>query len=460
MNKNPDTKSIDICIKTWTTDSNGIFNFKSESSQIRQVNDIISKNCYMIKKRNNKIKKVEQNSEYNDLDGEILFHSRKSFKTNQFEIVNPIRKLLKKNEYNLDSLNTRMWYIVKSRNDSNGIDNEDYNLNENDIIKLGRRKFEIIKKNINANNENSFNDPGNYNISEINKKAGSIFDINLPTDHYRITENKKEKKEVNDILKSTNNTEEISYSNSNDKDSDFKMNSLENLKEDFANDENDEIESEKCRICFDVISSKDNPKICLCQCKDFIHYECLKRYMSTKLEIHENEKGTVKTYACNKFNCDVCLAPYPIRFRIAEFNRIYELIDLNMPSELDYVILESLDFIKDNGNIKTVHIVELNDDEIQIGRYDTNDIIDIDISVSRRHAIMKYNKETGKLFLENLSEKFGTLVLIKGNIKMKEKKIHFQVGKSYIAANLVENSYENKINNKKSNDTDNSENSN
>ena len=67
---------------------------------------------------------------------------------------------------------------------------------------------------------------------------------------------------------------------------------------------------------------------------------------------------------------------------------------------------------------------------------------------------MKYNKETGKLFLENLSEKFGTLVLIKGNIKMKEKKIHFQVGKSYIVANLVENFNENMINNEKNNNVD------
>ena len=67
-----------------------------------------------------------------------------------------------------------------------------------------------------------------------------------------------------------------------------------------------------------------------------------------------------------------------------------------MPKELDYVILESLDYIKDNGNIKTVHLVQLNDEEINIGRYDTNDIIDTDISVSRKHAIMKYNKKTGK----------------------------------------------------------------
>ena len=39
--------------------------------------------------------------------------------------------------------------------------------------------------------------------------------------------------------------------------------------------------------------------------------------------------------------------------------------------------------------------------EIRIDRYKINDIIDTDISVSRNHAIMIYNKENGKLILEN-----------------------------------------------------------
>ena len=133
----------------------------------------------------------------------------------------------------------------------------------------------------------------------------------------------------------------------------------------------------------------------------------------------------------------MCYKPYPLRFRIPEYDRIYELIDLNKPSEFDYIILESLDFIKDNiNNLKIIHVVTLNEDEINIGRNESNDIIDPDISVSRKHAILKFNKKTGKLYLENLSEKFGTLILIKGNIKMKEKKIHIQVGKSYIQAHL------------------------
>ena len=455
MTEKATTKAIDICIKTWKTDSNGIFNYKAEASQVLQVNDTISKNLYLIRKKNNKIKTIPQNSEFDDKD-EILFHIRKSFKTQEFEIINPVRKLLKKNDYNVNGLNRRMWYVVKPKYDNYENDNEDYDLNENDIIKLGRRKFEIVKININSNNRNINNNEENYNISQINKKRGSIFDINLDPDHYRVTENEneneKEKKVASEesILKTNDHTPENSHLNSKDVDS--KINSLENYEDDL----NNEVE-ELCRICFDNKSTKENPKICLCQCKDFIHYECLKRYMDTKLEIHENEKGNVKTYNCNKFNCDVCLSPYPLRFRIAEFNKTYELIDINMPDELDYVILESLDYMKDNGNIKSVHLVQLNDEEINIGRYDTNDIIDTDISVSRKHAVMKYNKETGKLYLENLSEKFGTLVLIKGNIKMKDKKIHFQVGKSYIVANLVDDENKNKNYRVKNIDTENSD---
>ena len=200
------------------------------------------------------------------------------------------------------------------------------------------------------------------------------------------------------------------------------------------NNETKEINGELCLICFEVESTKDNPKICLCSCNNYIHFKCLKEYITKKSEILD--KPNVKTYNFSKFNCDVCLSSYPVRFRIREYNRIYELVDLAMPSECDYIILESLDYIKDNANKKTIHIVNLNEGEIHIGRNDSNYIIDTDITVSRNHAILKYNKDNGKLILENLSEKFGTLILIKGNIKMKEKKIYLQVGKSFIVANV------------------------
>ena len=101
----------------------------------------------------------------------------------------------------------------------------------------------------------------------------------------------------------------------------------------------------------------------------------------------------------------MCLKPYHLRFRIPEFDKTYELIDLNLPEETDYFCLESLNYIKDNNNNnKTVQIVQLNDEEINIGRNNFNDIIDNDLSVSREHAVLKYNKDNRTLFLENKME--------------------------------------------------------
>ena len=419
MKEKNNLKKVNLTIKTWISDSNGIYNYKSDITNIKEV-DITSKDSVYIIREKNKIIDEKQHYKYDDeIEGQILLYIRKSLKDkNSFEIVNPIRKFIEKNEYNINDLNRRPWFIVNTQNGYNN-ENEEYNLNEGDIIKLGRRKFEIIKKNINANYKTiSLDNPENYNISKINEKKGSIFNINIKKNQYKINKRKIGNKK---IIKD-----------------DSQNNSLENEINDPNNieDEDTENENEKCRICFGSKSTRENPRLKLCSCHDSIHFECLKAYLKTKIEIRENEKLTVKTYICNKYNCDVCLKPYPVRFRIPEFDKIYELIDLNRPPELDYIILESLDYIKEHNNLKILHFVELNGDDIKIGRYDTNDIIDTDISVSRKHAILKFNKENGKLYLENLSEKFGSLILIKGNIKLKEKNIHFQVGKSYIKACL------------------------
>ena len=153
--------------------------------------------------------------------------------------------------------------------------------------------------------------------------------------------------------------------------------------------------------------------------------------------VTHNLKETVTTYTFSKFNCDICKTPYPIRFRIPDFDKIYNLVDLNLPQETNYFVLESLDYIKEENNIKTIHVVQLYDDYITLGRANTNDIQNNDISFSREHAIIKFDKLNGNLILENKSEKFGTLVLVRGNIKMKEKNINLQIGKSYITLNLI-----------------------
>ena len=101
------------------------------------------------------------------------------------------------------------------------------------------------------------------------------------------------------------------------------------------------------------------------------------------------------------------------------------------------MILESLDYIKDSKNLKLIHLIRFKDNKIYIGRHTSNDIIDNDISVSRYHSVLKYDRENGNIYLENRSEKFGSLVLVRGNIKMRKKAINFQVGRTYITANLI-----------------------
>ena len=417
---------LNLTIKTQTSETNGLYDYTSNESAISEKNIQLKESFYIIRK-NNDIFKIDQNYQFKDETiGQILFYARKSLKNNHnFEIVNPIsKKKLEKNKSNIDDLNRRPWLIVNSKNAIYN-ENEDYNVQENDIIKLGDVKYEIIKKSISVkeNKDVKSDDQEEYNISKMNKERGSIFNIDIKKNQYRLNENIISiKKEIKEDYSSNNNS--------------FKNNLLnkEEREKDIKNEEN---EIEKCRICFETKSTKENPKIRLCSCHDFVHFECLKAYLNRKTEAQENTKKKIITYTCKNFNCEVCYKPYPLRFRIPEYDRIYELIDLNKPSELDYIILESLDFIKDNiNNLKIIHVVTLNEDEIKIGRNELNDIIDPDISVSRKHAILKFNKKTGKLNLENLSEKYGTLILIKGNIKMKEKKIHIQVGKSYIQAHL------------------------
>ena len=378
----------------------GLFDYNPKSRRIKIVENVITNdNAYIIRDNfNNNYQVINDLSEFNPKgENQILFKLRKSFKNKCYEIINPIMKcnqIQKHSEY-INDLNNRFWYVVRSANQIHEENDEDYVLNENDIIKLGDKKYEVTKIRINKADDNNtgFGNNYSYNISGINKKAGPIFNFDIKKDKYKV--------------------------------------SLEN--------EECEKEDEQCWICLGTSSTTiDNPLINICKCKNkFVHYLCLKEYLQKKTRIRENFKHTVTTYCCDKFNCDVCLTPYPTRFKISEFDRVYELIDLNIPEGFDYMILESLDFVKEKDNIKRIHIILLTEDEISIGRNGINDVIDEDLTVSRYHALLKFNHAEGEVVLENISETYGTLVLIKGNIKMNENHLNLQIGNSFITVNLT-----------------------
>jgi hypothetical protein len=288
---------------------------------------------------------------------------------------------------------------IKSNNSNQTIvnTNDDYYLCNNDVIKLGRVKYSLNEINIPSRQNNidispPLTDPTKYDIDGLNKNTQPVFDFIFQA---------KDSSEYKDI----------------------------------PDDER------LCKICYSEENDKEvNPLVHLCNCNGglrFSHFECIKKWMETKLQKKENDKKTVTSYNIKSFNCEICRTPYPFKFKLNGIDKPFELIDLEKPSGCDYIILESLNQMKENCNIKSIHVIQLGTDELTIGRGHESDVRINDISVSRNHAKLKYNPEDGTILLRDLKSKFGTLILIKNPLQIKEKKIHLQIGRTYIEGWLM-----------------------
>ena len=190
------------------------------------------------------------------------------------------------------------------------------------------------------------------------------------------------------------------------------------------------IEEENCRICYsNDNSNENNPMISICKCKGSmnLHLECLKLWLKSKLEIKEINNKPGVSYIINKFNCELCHEPYPITIKNNNIN--YNLIDYNVPEGQNYIILQSLNSIKENNYPLSIHVLMFieNESSYILGRGHESDIRITDISVSRSHARI-FMKED-KFFMEDLGSKFGTLVLAKEPVYL-EFGLIFQIGRS------------------------------
>ncbi len=202
----------------------------------------------------------------------------------------------------------------------------------------------------------------------------------------------------------------------------------------------------KCYICKNKEETlKDNPLIAFCSCNNYIHFKCLKHIINIKKNIIETKN--VKNYYIKRESCKKCKYIYPLRFKINEEE--YKLIDIE-PLETDYIILESLGNKHFYGNYKLIHVIELNDKNIKIGRdIKLNNMVIGDPSISKEHAVIIYNKNNGSLILKNKSRKYGTLVLIKKSLKINENKIQLQIGKTNIEMQIMKYGEFEKIKDKK-----------
>ena len=410
---------LSLCTKTWVRDSHGLFDY--ESNQTKHLNAILAESVFITRKKH-EIKTVNNPKQLQE-EEELLFNVRHD-DINKFVLESPVPVRIQPSQKNINELSNKIWYILKNdpikSNNSNQViinTNDDYYLCKNDVIKLGRVKYSLNEINIPSRQNNidtapPMTDITKYDIDDLNKNTEPVFDF---------------------IFKARDSSE---YT-------------------DIPEDER------LCKICYSEENDRENnPLVHLCNCNGglrFSHYMCIKRWMETKLQIKENEKKTVKSYNIKSFNCEICKTPYPFKFKLNGIEKPFELIELEKPVGCDYIVLESLNQMKENCNIKSIHVIQLGTDELIIGRGHESDIRINDISVSRSHAKLRYDMENGTILLRDLKSKFGTLILIKKPLQIKEKKIHIQIGRTYIEGWLMGMEEFNKLRKEKKNKMQNKE---
>jgi hypothetical protein len=118
------------------------------------------------------------------------------------------------------------------------------------------------------------------------------------------------------------------------------------------------------------------------------------------------------------------------------------IIDIVRPENKKYIILESLNQLKDRSNYKSIQIVILNENEkILMGRGHETDMRINDISVSRSHANLILIEN--KVYIKDLRSKFGTLVLALNDVEISNKQINLQIGRSYIECSYIKENLKN-----------------
>jgi hypothetical protein len=137
-------QKVTMKIQIWDNQDEGLFYYKTDKNDKTKKKNLYFElddmNYFLTKTKDNNIKLIKDHKEFNSNkdDDEILCRMRKSFKSKIYELINPIK--INKSEYSNNYLNDKIWYSVKSSTYSNG-NNQNYFLNQNDIIKLGRKKY-------------------------------------------------------------------------------------------------------------------------------------------------------------------------------------------------------------------------------------------------------------------------------------------------------------------------------
>jgi hypothetical protein len=308
-------------------------------------------------------------------------------------------------------LNVNMNLFQNNNNNNNSIifNNQFFNNNSlnNSIVNINNNNSHINNNNNNNNNNNLLNEMSISHsslngISAINANINTNLNPNIPYKN----------------LTTSDNRIKIPLKNNPDSSTKFPLMNSDKQHKPQSQIMNKEIYN--CRICFRSDSDYEDPLVSPCKCAGsigYIHYKCLKQCINVKLNTKIGDN--CMTFIWKNFECEICLAEYPkyIRYK----NTCYYLVDLNLFYE-QYIIFDYTlyDDTKKRSVRKGIIVVSVNDDEdITVGRTQTNTIKLKDISVSRNHCTIF--KKDNKVFINDKGSKFGTLAYLNKPFVLCEK---------------------------------------
>eukprot|EP00347_Sterkiella_histriomuscorum_P023628 403333938 len=368
---------------TWGRDSHGLFDYESRQIQKRNIKSYTGGKIIRV---NNDVEFISKQQSAQDFHPEakplIVVHEKngKFFVENDTLVAFQSEEEAQKASADED-VNNKMFI--------------DYKLSKGDIIKLGRIKFKV--KDFRTDNLQANLDIQNQNKrqSQSPVKQSSIKKANLGSSSNNINQQLGQ---------------DDDYWVGGD---DFSEEAIEIDCGVVDSTQSDII----CKVCWGNEQCPNNPLLNSCKCDGsvrFIHYECLKHWLKQKMQKKEEEH--LISYIWKNFECEICKKPYPYIFK--SNGRKYRLVDVDVPEQKNFLWLESLTFEKNSSRM--VHLVMPSQQlsSFKLGRGHESDVRVSDISVSRCHAILKYDSSDYGYYLEDNLSKFGTLVLAKQAIEL------------------------------------------
>ena len=332
--------------KIFSEKDNELFIIYYENNNLEEIIEIITKEKMQnILHLNSKIK--------------LILYIKYNEKSNSYTLINSYKYQKIKNIYKAENCE-RIWKLFNK--------DELYEIQEEDIIKIGhlRLKFDkIFFKDENEENKNLLND---------DKKGSSI----------SLEEN------INNNISGKN----IIYNTEPN-------------------------ETHNCRICYQREINKNDPLICPCKCygsMKFVHLSCLKNNINIK--IHKKHEKCYDIYLYQNYNCEICLSTFP-KYLIIK-NKKINLLDIDISNYTDYALCDLIQYDVKNDYIYHIGYLILrleNNISIKIGRKKENDLIFNDLSISGNHCELIC--QNNKIFLKDLGSKYGTMKYIQNEYEVK-----------------------------------------